>query len=221
MPNGATCCKLLGLAAAGAAGRHRAEVQGAGGAEAGSRVDHAFRNELARRRRRTRGTRWCSEYIRRSWPASWASSRRALETDRPLSTFGLDSLLALELKNNLESRLDFTLPMAKLMEGPSIASLAEETVRLIFGEACGERRVGRDRESPAAEAARRMSLDAARARCEPTARGRRWFCCRRWAAMSRYYAELVAATWATISRSTRSVRAASIRICRRTRRWRK
>jgi thioesterase domain-containing protein len=42
-------------------------------------------------------------------------------------------LLALELKNNLEGRLDFTLPMAKLMEGPSIASLAEETVRLVVG----------------------------------------------------------------------------------------
>jgi thioesterase domain-containing protein len=39
--------------------------------------------------------------------------------------------LALELKNNLESRLDFTLPMAKLMEGPSIASLAAETARLL------------------------------------------------------------------------------------------
>ena len=57
-----------------------------------------------------------------------------LEIDQPLSTFGLDSLLALELKNNLEGRLDFTLPMAKLMEGPSIASLAEATVRIILGE---------------------------------------------------------------------------------------
>jgi thioesterase domain-containing protein len=58
-----------------------------------------------------------------------------LELNQPLSTFGLDSLLALELKNNLEIRLDFTLPMAKLMEGPSIASLAEETIRLVTSEA--------------------------------------------------------------------------------------
>jgi myxalamid-type polyketide synthase MxaB len=55
----------------------------------------------------------------------------SLETDQPLSTFGLDSLLALELKNNLEGRLDFTLPMAKLMEGPSIASLASVTSQLL------------------------------------------------------------------------------------------
>jgi thioesterase domain-containing protein/acyl carrier protein len=59
----------------------------------------------------------------------------SLEIDQPLSNFGLDSLLALELKNSLESRLAFTLPMAKLMEGPSIASLAEETVRLVTDEA--------------------------------------------------------------------------------------
>ncbi len=56
-----------------------------------------------------------------------------METNQPLSTFGLDSLLALELKNNLEGRLDFTLPMAKLMEGPSIESLAAETARLVAG----------------------------------------------------------------------------------------
>jgi thioesterase domain-containing protein/acyl carrier protein len=55
----------------------------------------------------------------------------SLEVDEPLSSFGIDSLLALELKNNLESRLAFTLPMAALMEGPSIKSLAGETVRLI------------------------------------------------------------------------------------------
>jgi myxalamid-type polyketide synthase MxaB len=54
-----------------------------------------------------------------------------LETNQPLSTFGLDSLLALELKNNLEGRLYFSLPMSKLMEGPSIESLATETTRLL------------------------------------------------------------------------------------------
>ncbi len=76
-----------------------------------------------------------------------------LEADRQLSTFGLDSLLALELKNNLECRLDFTLPMAKLMEGPTIASLAEATVGLIFGElASASGAVSLRPESPLAEA---------------------------------------------------------------------
>jgi thioesterase domain-containing protein/acyl carrier protein len=57
-----------------------------------------------------------------------------LDVDQPLTAFGLDSLMALELKNNLEGRLSFTLPMAKLLEGPSIASLAVDTVGLITGE---------------------------------------------------------------------------------------
>ena len=77
----------------------------------------------------------------------------SLEADRQLSTFGLDSLLALELKNNLESRLDFTLPMAKLMEGPTIASLAEATVALLFGEpAAGANESASSAISPLAQA---------------------------------------------------------------------
>jgi myxalamid-type polyketide synthase MxaB len=71
------------------------------------------------------------EYIRAELARIMGIEPSSLEVDQPLSTFGLDSLLALELKNNLEGRLDFTLPMAKLMEGPSIASLAVETSRLL------------------------------------------------------------------------------------------
>lgn len=69
-----------------------------------------------------------------------------LDVDQPLTAFGLDSLMALELKNNLESRLAFTLPMAKLLEGPSIASLAVDTVSLIAGAEAG----GADRQSSSA-----------------------------------------------------------------------
>ena len=74
-----------------------------------------------------------------------------LETDQPLSTFGLDSLLALELKNNLEGRLDFTLPMAKLMEGPSIARLATETARLLVAGSRLSGEPASDGNTPAAE----------------------------------------------------------------------
>ncbi len=56
-----------------------------------------------------------------------------LEIQQPLSAFGIDSLMALELKNNLEAKLDFTLPMAKLLESPSIASLARDTADLLTG----------------------------------------------------------------------------------------
>ncbi|HEY4233304.1 MAG TPA: alpha/beta fold hydrolase, partial [Lacipirellulaceae bacterium] len=107
------------------------EVQAAGGAALGSRVDHAFRERLLAADDNSRHTLVC-DYIRDELSRIMGVAADGLEVDQPLSTFGLDSLLALELKNNLESRLDFTLPMAKLMEGPSINSLAAETVRLVI-----------------------------------------------------------------------------------------
>ncbi len=61
-----------------------------------------------------------------------------LDTEQPLSALGLDSLMSLELKNNLEAKLDFTLPMAKLLEGPSINSLAEVTSKVLTSGATGE-----------------------------------------------------------------------------------
>ncbi len=109
------------------------EVQEAGGDVGASRVDHAFRQKLASADAATRQT-LVQDYIRQELARIMGIEPASLETDQPLSSFGLDSLLALELKNNLEGRLDFTLPMAKLMEGPSIASLAAETSRLLASD---------------------------------------------------------------------------------------
>ncbi len=94
------------------------------------RVDHAFRKKLLSADATTRQS-LVQEYIRQELARIMGIDPATLETNQPLSTFGLDSLLALELKNNLEGRLDFVLPMAKLMEGPSIESLATETARLL------------------------------------------------------------------------------------------
>ncbi len=109
------------------------EVQNSTGTDSGSRVDHAFRKELAAADHDTRQV-LVRGYIQQELARIMGVAAESLEADRQLSTFGLDSLLALELKNNLENRLDFALPMAKLMEGPTIASLAESTVGLLFGE---------------------------------------------------------------------------------------
>jgi NADPH:quinone reductase-like Zn-dependent oxidoreductase/thioesterase domain-containing protein/acyl carrier protein len=106
------------------------EVKESGGEATTGRVDHAFRQQLIDANDATR-TSLVQEYIRQELARIIGVDPSGLETDQPLSTFGLDSLLALELKNNLEGRLDFTLPMAKLMEGPSIASLATVTAELL------------------------------------------------------------------------------------------
>ncbi|MEO0530090.1 MAG: SDR family NAD(P)-dependent oxidoreductase, partial [Planctomycetota bacterium] len=58
-----------------------------------------------------------------------------IDTAAPLTSIGIDSLMALELKNNLESKLSITLPMGKLLAGPSVTTLAEAAVEELVGEA--------------------------------------------------------------------------------------
>jgi thioesterase domain-containing protein/acyl carrier protein len=143
--------KLLGARRPALLDDVASEVQGAAGVDAGSRVDHAFRKELSAADHESR-LALVRDYIQQELARIMGVAPESLETDRQLSSFGLDSLLALELKNNLESRLDFVLPMAKLMEGPTIASLGEATVGLIFdGQEAG---AGTQREEgrPLAEA---------------------------------------------------------------------
>ena len=125
-----------------------AEVEESGGDAPAGRVDHAFRQQLLSADDASR-TSLVQEYIRQELARIIGIEPSGLEIDQPLSTFGLDSLLALELKNNLEGRLDFTLPMAKLMEGPSIASLAAVTSQLLAaGAATSEKDDGKATAKP-------------------------------------------------------------------------
>ncbi|NOX38147.1 MAG: amino acid adenylation domain-containing protein [Calditrichaeota bacterium] len=48
-----------------------------------------------------------------------------LYIDQPLNTLGIDSLMAIELKNTIEARLGVTIPIATLLQGPSIRELVE------------------------------------------------------------------------------------------------
>jgi NAD(P)-dependent dehydrogenase (short-subunit alcohol dehydrogenase family)/acyl carrier protein len=49
-----------------------------------------------------------------------------LPLDQPLNTVGLDSLMALELKNRVESSLAISLPIVTLIQGPTVTQLAED-----------------------------------------------------------------------------------------------
>ena len=49
-----------------------------------------------------------------------------LPVQQPLNTVGLDSLMALELKNKVEAGLSIDLPIMSLIKGPTIAELATE-----------------------------------------------------------------------------------------------
>jgi len=68
-----------------------------------------------------------------------------LDVDQPLSEIGMDSLLVMELKNNLEKRLAFNIPMAVFLERPSIATLAAQAARLLVESDTAEDTAGEPR----------------------------------------------------------------------------
>jgi acyl carrier protein len=47
-----------------------------------------------------------------------------LDVNQPLSTLGIDSLMAVELKNRIESDLQVAVPLIQVIQGPSVAELA-------------------------------------------------------------------------------------------------
>jgi myxalamid-type polyketide synthase MxaB len=88
-----------------------------------------------------------------------------LDVDQPLSEIGMDSLLVMELKNNLETRLAFNIPMSVFLEGPSIGSLANHAARLLVGNdaptsddssfAMDDTPAARDADQPTSDSSRR------------------------------------------------------------------
>jgi len=57
-----------------------------------------------------------------------------LEEDKPLNSMGLDSLMAIELKNSVENSLGTQLTIATLLKGPSIRDLAVNMLEQILDE---------------------------------------------------------------------------------------
>ena len=47
----------------------------------------------------------------------------SLETGAPLRNIGMDSLMALEIRNQLQDRAGVTIPLVTIVEGPSISEL--------------------------------------------------------------------------------------------------
>jgi acyl carrier protein len=58
-----------------------------------------------------------------------------LDPAQPLAQYGLDSLMAVELKNGIETDLAVVIPMVRFLEGPTSHELAEHIGELLGGEA--------------------------------------------------------------------------------------
>jgi acyl carrier protein len=56
-----------------------------------------------------------------------------LDVNRPLSTLGIDSLMAVELKNKVESELQVSVPLVQVVQGPTVAELATLLLGLMEG----------------------------------------------------------------------------------------
>lgn len=54
-----------------------------------------------------------------------------IDRQQPLTTLGLDSLMAIELKNNVELELGIHIPIVLLLQGPSISQFAEQLQPLL------------------------------------------------------------------------------------------
>jgi acyl carrier protein len=64
----------------------------------------------------------------RSVGAALGSQSAAIDPDLPLAGLGLDSLMAVELRNEIASRLDVSITIASFLSGATIRSVAQQVV---------------------------------------------------------------------------------------------
>ena len=96
-------------------------------------TDVAFRNELLALSSEERELR-LQKFLCHELASIMGLEVGELDVNRPLNEAGLDSLMAIELKNNMESRLAITVPVSRFMDGPSIVDLCSVAAELVSGE---------------------------------------------------------------------------------------
>lgn len=72
--------------------------------------------------------KWLEQMIQRRVADALDTDPERVDSEKPLNTMGLDSLMALELKNEIENVLGVVIPITFLIKGPSLRELAEFVV---------------------------------------------------------------------------------------------
>jgi NAD(P)-dependent dehydrogenase (short-subunit alcohol dehydrogenase family)/acyl carrier protein len=89
------------------------------GAESGSRIKERLHEAKQDKRQDI-----LENFIREQAARVLGISASNLDVDRSLNELGLDSLMAVELKNRIEGDLELSLPMGQLMQSPTIHGLS-------------------------------------------------------------------------------------------------
>src|SRR5260370_17653335 len=73
------------------------------------------------------------QYLREQVARVLRNSSTMLNLYEPLTSFGLDSLMTMELKNQLEEELELGIPIAMLLQDPSIRELTTHLLEQLAG----------------------------------------------------------------------------------------
>ncbi|HEX8847781.1 MAG TPA: type I polyketide synthase [Pyrinomonadaceae bacterium] len=79
--------------------------------------------------------RLLDDYLRELLARVLRIAQTAIDPLKPINTMGLDSLMAIEFKNALETNLGILLPMVSIMQGPSISQLVRQVLDLLAEQA--------------------------------------------------------------------------------------
>ncbi len=93
-------------------------------------IDTPFLSEIKRLESDQRRQR-ITDYFIGQLASIMSTGAEAIDPQAPLAALGLDSLMAFELKNTIEAKLDISIPINRFVDNPSIVSLAETTDELI------------------------------------------------------------------------------------------
>ncbi|MFY0563643.1 condensation domain-containing protein [Archangium lansingense] len=91
----------------------------------------ALTREALRSASETERTRLLGEHLRHRLARALAVPASALDEERPLTAFGLDSIHSIELKGALEEELGIHLPVALLLDGASLGTLTTRALEAL------------------------------------------------------------------------------------------